>query len=96
MRVITSYSIHYTKLYEIFLPFYARLVDSAQEFVEVDFLKGQTIRLGERRFEVSILTTKLPGSDVDAYFVHCPRITSYNVCYTKLLRISCPARSPVT
>jgi len=66
----------------IFLPFYARLVDSAHEFVEVDFLKGQTIRLGERRFEVSILTTRLPGSDVDAYFVHCPALFHHKAIYS--------------
>ena len=77
--VITSYSIHYTKLYELVddglavlaLPFpdlFQKLL--AAEVVAAEFFFGQ-----EAAFD--------HGLRGDAGVV---RITSYNVCYTKLLR----------
>ena len=56
--VITSYSIHYTKLYEPAV--------------------GVTVTVGVR-VSVGVAVTVLVG-------VRVTRITSYNVCYTKLLR----------
>ena len=61
--VITSYSIHYTKLYEgVITP-------------EVDALRDRFAFPGMKVLQFAF------GSGPDN-----PRITSYNVCYTKLLR----------
>ena len=63
--VITSYSIHYTKLYDVFQEFGTRR--------PLDLDQGRTF------------LHSLPGcSNTAANPVR--RITSYNVCYTKLLR----------
>ena len=51
--VITSYSIHYTKLYD------------------------ETFTMNDYAGKVVLVETMA---------IWCPRITSYNVCYTKLLR----------
>ena len=61
--VITSYSIHYTKLYEIFLP---------AIFWILFWVSGSN-------FLIWSLSDASPSS-------FATRITSYNVCYTKLLR----------
>ena len=63
-RVITSYSIHYTKLYEANAP--AEVIESEREKVA----------------ETSRRIAKLGSYVKDLQY----RITSYNVCYTKLLR----------
>ena len=68
--VITSYSIHYTKLYESFDED-KDPINNVSEFSR-DELK---------KFHVSQCGLK-------AYLEEKIRITSYNVCYTKLLRLS--------
>ena len=64
--VITSYSIHYTKLYDGRVKSYETLVDRARR--------------------EAILRMKEAARDQGAGMV-INRITSYNVCYTKLLRV---------
>ena len=67
LYVITSYSIHYTKLYD----------DSRSYVVQ----KGDTIYFnGKRNFRIQNI--------YDGVSELLCRITSYNVCYTKLLRFS--------
>ena len=66
--VITSYSIHYTKLYDF-------------DFKVFNFLQAVFQRLG---FGFTGALKFLSGNDV--YEIGDSRITSYNVCYTKLLR----------
>ena len=72
--VITSYSIHYTKLYE--KEYQQKLYDQ---------------ELAKENATVSTLVAK-PGNSEhhSGYAVDLAlyRITSYNVCYTKLLRAS--------
>ena len=63
VSVITSYSIHYTKLYD------NEMKDTSIEYVSDDNL-------------VLMLSNYL------CFKSKTDRITSYNVCYTKLLRIS--------
>ena len=72
MDVITSYSIHYTKLYDI--P--SILIQLVFGKASIMFTHGQTVvpeRLISEGFK----------------FKYDNRITSYNVCYTKLLRRQC-------
>ena len=64
--VITSYSIHYTKLYEYFLS-------------KPERQNGLLVPIWELALAEGYDTT-------DALSVLRTRITSYNVCYTKLLR----------
>ena len=77
--VITSYSIHYTKLYEE-----KSYGDPQRNILMVDNQKalgiGLSMESGENIVEV--------GKRVEARLAELEnRITSYNVCYTKLLRI---------
>ena len=72
--VITSYSIHYTKLYDGRL--HAVLI----------FVQKGVVRLVFVAVQLRFLTAKTnhllqPGTE------ERDRITSYNVCYTKLLRM---------
>ena len=64
--VITSYSIHYTKLYDT-----ANMQNLINELLEF------------RKSEQGHLTLKVSEHDLVKF-----RITSYNVCYTKLLRFA--------
>ena len=82
--VITSYSIHYTKLYETM----AIVIATVQTF---GFKKAETsgsekpscISVKDGKFTKWLLLTTAKG-EPDA--LNNSRITSYNVCYTKLLR----------
>ncbi|MEZ5314330.1 MAG: glycogen/starch synthase [Thermoanaerobaculia bacterium] len=66
----------------IFPPFYARIAKMKHDFVAVDFLRDFEITLGARKFTVSVLTTKLPQSDVDVYLVHCPALYHHDSIYS--------------
>ena len=80
--VITSYSIHYTKLYEVNLTLGYEVLGSD------DGKKGFATPLATghkfQGFADKFLTT--PNDGVQDLYVGVARITSYNVCYTKLLR----------
>ncbi len=58
----------------IVMPFYGQLTRRPDHFVPVDFIRDIPIKMGSRHFHVSALTCKLPGSDVDVYFVSCPEL----------------------
>ncbi len=66
----------------VFLPFYARLAKSETRFHRVDYLHDLEIRLGDRPFTYSVLTAKLPASEVDVYFVHCPALYHHEGIYS--------------
>ena len=95
--VITSYSIHYTKLYEANKPFGQVIKTVAQvqsvpsdeitltaktngtvQFLSNNLVVGKTVSGSEKLFSISGNQLAVNNSAV--------RITSYNVCYTKLLR----------
>ena len=85
--VITSYSIHYTKLYD---PKYKGKVvnlEVAKYVSDTDFV----VEIIERHVEKSKLNIKgAPIVVAGGYGMGSKenfRITSYNVCYTKLLRM---------
>ena len=83
--VITSYSIHYTKLYEE-IPqkklCYGLCSDATLSRIELDERTPD-------KFLLDALVQRL-GKSPDKFFsvLSERRITSYNVCYTKLLRIT--------
>jgi starch synthase len=58
----------------IFLPFYAQLARERDRYVPVGFIQDVPVQLGPHRFHYSLRTAKLPGSDVDVYFVDCPAL----------------------
>jgi len=66
----------------VFLPFYAPVAKLDFPFVAVDFLRDIEVRMGERGFTFSILTTRLPASPVDVYFVHCPALYHHDRIYS--------------
>ena len=96
--VITSYSIHYTKLYDLVKRFTGQEVPATGVSVGVDRLlaalraKGRiggtaqgpvvvTVMDRDRMGDYLAMASELRRAGIRA------RITSYNVCYTKLLRI---------
>jgi len=66
----------------VFLPFYQRVAKLDFPFVVVDYLRDLEISLGERRFTYSVFTTKLPQSETDVYFVHCPALYHHEGIYS--------------
>jgi starch synthase len=66
----------------VFLPFYASVARQTHAFVQVDFLRDLEMTFGARRFTYSVLTTKLPSSGVDVYFVHCPTLYHHDGIYS--------------
>ena len=85
--VITSYSIHYTKLYEVEANLLNPLVAAktasvTAEISIVSFLQYflQSIKYAER------MTIPAKEIRIPSFSPSVSRITSYNVCYTKLLR----------
>ena len=58
----------------IFLPFYRQISQRQETFVPVDFLQDVPLSFGHRYFTFSARTAKLPGSDVDVYFIDCPAL----------------------
>jgi len=58
----------------IFLPFYGQLTRRPEPFVSVDYLRDVPLWVGSRYFQFSVLTCKLPDSEVDVYFISCPQL----------------------
>ncbi|HEX3127529.1 MAG TPA: glycogen/starch synthase, partial [Thermoanaerobaculia bacterium] len=65
----------------IVMPFYGQLARRPETFVPVDFIQHIPLPMGGRHFAVSALTCKLPGSDVDVYFVSCPELYAQEGIY---------------
>jgi starch synthase len=66
----------------IFLPFYSTVAKLDFKFTPVEFLRDVEISLGSRRFTYSVVTTRLPASNVDVYFVHCPALYHHDAIYS--------------
>ena len=84
--VITSYSIHYTKLYDAifsFGQFHHAVVNTDGALFGLDVLFEQSTN---KRVIRRIITAVGPIEPVFGSGKRRTRITSYNVCYTKLLR----------
>ena len=65
----------------VFLPFYGQLARRPEPFIPVDFLQDVPVRMGPRCFTFSVLTAKLPDSEVDVYFIACPPLFAQEGIY---------------
>jgi starch synthase len=65
----------------IFLPFYGHLARQTDGFTLVESLRGISLWMGTRHFEISVLTKKLPDSQVDVYFLVCPELYAPEAIY---------------
>ena len=90
--VITSYSIHYTKLYDVFNPAWLCARGQVSLFLKNDLSDEQSTIFTDPVKLHKILSNLIENALKFTYegFV---RITSYNVCYTKLLRKMIIART---
>ena len=75
--VITSYSIHYTKLYE----------DNPVLLVSGESYKMVLPLENNKNVLIDKIKEEMPNCSIGQDIEEAFRITSYNVCYTKLLRI---------
>ena len=86
MNVITSYSIHYTKLFVEDKKNEVSTYISDLKKWAIDWVENYVIDIVEPQLEskkqeiISDINSKIDNQKID-------RITSYNVCYTKLLRL---------
>ena len=65
----------------IFLPFYGQLTRRPERFTPVEYLQHVPMWMGSHYFPISVLTCKLPDSDVDVYFVSCPPLFDQDGIY---------------
>jgi starch synthase len=66
----------------VFLPVYSRVAKLDYPFVPVEYLQKIEMQLGSRALTWSVYTTKLPQSDVDVYFIHCPALYHHDSIYS--------------
>ena len=67
----------------VFMPLYSILeVPASCELVPVDFLHHVPVALGSQVHHFTVFTTKLPGSQVDIYFIGCPPLYDRDRLYT--------------
>ncbi len=66
----------------LFMPGYAVIRRAELECYPVDFLQNQTLQLGAYRYEFSVSTARLPGSDAFVYLVDCPACYDRPSIYT--------------
>ena len=94
MHVITSYSIHYTKLYENDRALIYVSTETDEEKVysfaelqrEVERMAAIYQSLGVKKGDRVLIYMPMIAEAAFAMLACARRITSYNVCYTKLLR----------
>jgi len=66
----------------VFMPFYSSIDTSVSEFHKVDFIQDIQIQFGNFSLTFSLLTAKLPDSNANVYFVHCPGLFDRGSIYT--------------
>lgn len=64
------------------MPFYSSVNTIKYSFHAVDFAQNIELWFGKRKYIFNILTTKLPGSNADVYFIHCPELYDRWSIYT--------------
>ncbi|MDB5034932.1 MAG: hypothetical protein JWQ98_2173 [Chlorobi bacterium] len=66
----------------VFTPLYDSIDTSSQNFYVVDFLKDINIWLGDESISFTVITSRIPHSNVDVYFIDCPRLYHRGSIYT--------------
>jgi starch synthase len=56
----------------LFVPAYAAIRREQLELIPVQFLQDVPLYLGGYRYQFSVLTTRLPGSEASVYLIDCP------------------------
>ena len=92
--VITSYSIHYTKLYDVPAQVSATLLENSRQAATWSWAAADADTLVKTPKEMlpedlnvrATATYEAESAKCKGAFTKVDRITSYNVCYTKLLR----------
>jgi len=65
----------------LFMPAYSSIARSGLEIFPVDFLQNMWVKLGNYRYDFSVLTARLPGSDAYVYLIDCPSCFHRNSLY---------------
>jgi starch synthase len=65
----------------IFLPFYGQLTRRPERFTPVEYLQHVPLWMGSHYLPISVLTCKLPDSEVDVYFISCPQLFAQEGIY---------------
>jgi len=66
----------------VFMPFYSSIGTAALEMMPVEGAQNVELRLGAHLYRYSLLATRLPGSAVPLYLVHCPAVYDRPTIYT--------------
>ncbi len=66
----------------VFMPFYSSIGTAALQTTPVDGAQNVELRLGAHLYRYSLLETRLPGSAVPLYLVHCPAVYDRPAIYT--------------
>lgn len=66
----------------VFMPFYSSIDTSRRDFHVVEFLRDIPIRFGNEWATFNVVTTRLPGSHVDIYFIDSPQFYHRSSIYT--------------
>ncbi|RME78790.1 MAG: glycogen synthase, partial [Planctomycetota bacterium] len=66
----------------LFMPFYDIIHGGEVDFHPVEFIQNVRIPFEGYSLSFDLLTAKLPGSDADVYFVHCPPLYYRGSVYT--------------
>ncbi len=67
----------------VFMPLHGTIDTSGLELHAVDFLRDIPVRFGSRTYTFSGFTTRLPGSDLALYLIHCPELYGRPTLYTQ-------------
>ena len=66
----------------VFMPLHGKIDAAKYPTVAVEFLQHLPIHLGTHFFRFSVRTAKLPGTEVDVYFIDCPALFDRPGIYT--------------
>lgn len=66
----------------VFMPYYHDIDFSKMEVHVVDYLQNIPLEFNGTAVEFTVLTTTIPGSGCDIYFIHCPGLYNRSSIYT--------------
>jgi len=66
----------------LFMPAYSSISRTGLEILPVDFLQNMWVQLGGYRYDFSVLTARLPGSEAFVYLIDCPACYHRGSLYT--------------